>query len=54
MTDQARIGLMLLCGMSGGPLVIGLAAGWWLRGRVIAYGPFGALLPRFVRERMAV
>ena len=53
MTDPARTGLMLLCCMTGGPLAVGLGFGWWLRGRVSVYGPLGALLPRFLRERMA-
>lgn len=52
MAPETRTGLLLLCCMTGGPLVFGFGFGWWLRARVMAYGALGAMMPKFVRERM--
>lgn len=50
MSDETRIGLALLCCMTGGPFGLGFVLAWWVRGRVAAHGWGGAFAPRILRE----
>jgi len=52
MSEEGRLGLMLLALTCSAPALVGGAVGWWLRGRVDQYGWFGALLPGFIREML--
>ncbi len=51
MTER-ELGLLFLCGCTGAPLMFGFTFGYWLRGRVQRYGPLGALLPGWMRDRI--
>ena len=50
--NAQQIGLIALCLVSGLPFAAGFALAWWLRDRVTAYGPLGAVLPGWLRERI--
>lgn len=52
MGEQERAGLMLLCGLCAAPGVLGFALGWWWRGRVLAFGRWGAFVPGWLRDRL--
>jgi hypothetical protein len=52
MPDDARFGLQLFCFVELVPMFAGAVIGWWLHGRVTAYGWLGAFLPRIIRERL--
>lgn len=47
-----QLGGLALAVTCGVPFVSGFALAWWLHGRVQTYGPLGALLPGWLRERI--
>ncbi len=52
MSSDTWQGIVLLCSCTGVPFLLGGVLAWRLRGRVQQYGMPGALLPRFIRERI--
>jgi len=52
MPADTQAGIALICLITGGPLVIGILLGYWIKSRLIAYGWWGLLpLPGIILRR---
>lgn len=52
MDNSAQLGIGLLCVTCLVPFGLGAWAMWWFRNRLMAYGWPGAILPKFLRDRV--